>query len=75
MVTTEPQSIRDLHFLSAADVMKILGYESRATFWQAVRANAIPHVRLGVRRCVFEESALRAWLASRTVGTSPEVVQ
>ena len=55
-------------FLTAAQVMPLLGYSDRSAFWCAVKAAGIPFIRINARRCLFEESAVRAWLDARTVG-------
>jgi predicted DNA-binding transcriptional regulator AlpA len=57
-------------FLKSEQVMQTLGYTDRSAFWQAIKAAGIPFVRINSRRCIFEESAVRAWLDSRTVGKS-----
>lgn len=55
-------------FLSASEVMPMLGYSDRSAFWQACKSAGIPFIRINARRCVFEESSVRSWLDSRTVG-------
>ena len=55
-------------FLTAKEVKPLLGYTDTAAFWHAVRRAGIPFIRINRRRIIFEESALRAWLDSRTVG-------
>ncbi len=55
-------------FLSSREVMPLLGYRDLSGFWDAVKAAGIPFIRINSRRCVFEESSLRAWLDRRTVG-------
>lgn len=55
-------------FLKAREVMALLGYTDRASFWLAVKASGLPFIRLSPRRTVFEESAVREFLDRRTVG-------
>ena|GEM_PF-1039995 len=55
-------------FLTAKQVMPLLSYSDCSGFWQAVKGAGIPFIRINARRCLFEESAVRAWLDSRTVG-------
>ena len=66
-----PAPLYGARFLTAQDVMPLLGYTDVPGFWQAVRNFGIPFVRINRRKCLFEESALRAWIDSRTVGSVP----
>lgn len=63
-----PAPLDGARFMSPASVMKMLNYSDRSAFWAACHAASIPFIRINQRRCVFEESAVRAWLDSRTVG-------
>jgi len=54
--------------LTAQQVMPITHHTDPSAFWQFVHRNGVPFVRLGPRKILFEESALRAWLDSRSVG-------
>jgi predicted DNA-binding transcriptional regulator AlpA len=53
-------------YLKSTAVMTLLGYTSRASFWEFVRRSGVPHIRLNARRIMFEEKALLAWLAQRS---------
>lgn len=64
----EKAPLSEARFLKSDQVMRMLGYTDRSAFWQAAKASALPFVRINSRRCVFEESAVRAWLDSRTIG-------
>jgi predicted DNA-binding transcriptional regulator AlpA len=55
-------------FLKASEVMPLLGYSDLSAFWVAVKNSGIPYIRINKRRCLFEESAVRAWLDARTIG-------
>lgn len=55
-------------FLSSAQVMRLLGYSDRASFWQFCRTEGCPHTRISRRRILFNADELRAWLASRSTG-------
>ena len=69
MVTqNNTQPLADARFLTKENVKPITGHKDDSAFWQFVHRNGVPFVRLGARRIVFEESSLRAWLNSRTVG-------
>lgn len=48
--------------LSSREVMAYFGYANRASFWQFVYANGVPHVRLGPRKIVFDEQQLADWI-------------
>jgi predicted DNA-binding transcriptional regulator AlpA len=54
--------------LKADEVMVLTGHRDRSAFWQWVRRNGVPFLRLGPKSLRFEEAALRAWLDSRSVG-------
>jgi predicted DNA-binding transcriptional regulator AlpA len=54
-------------FLKSGVVMELLGYQSRASFWDFVRRSGVPHVRLNARRILFEEQALLDWIRRRSV--------
>lgn len=54
--------------LNADDVAALLGV-SRDWIYAEVRANRIPHVRLG-RNVRFRASAIEAWIAGIERGTS-----
>ena len=54
--------------VSTAEVMSLLNYRSRQSFWQAVHTQGIPFIRINCRRAVFPRAELMAWLKARTVG-------
>lgn len=54
--------------LRSSEAMQRLGYRSRTSFYQAVYAQGIPHLRITSRRIVFPRAELEAWIASRTAG-------
>jgi hypothetical protein len=58
-------------FVSSDKVRQLLGYTNRSSFFQAVRQAGIPYVRINARRIIFPVAGVRAWLASRTVGSMP----
>lgn len=62
------QAMMDRRFLKGSDVMAALGYTNRAAFWEFVRAEGVPHIRLNARRIIFEEAALADWLQRRSSG-------
>lgn len=51
-----------------AEVMSLTGHRDRTSWWQWARRAGLPLIRLSARKYVIEESALRDWLASRTLG-------
>ena len=53
-------------FLKSSDVMATLGYSNRSSFWEFVRRNGVPHIRLNQRKIIFEEDALGDWLSRRS---------
>lgn len=62
--------------LSAKDVMARLGYSCRTTFWQFVKREGVPHVRLNARVIKFEAGPLEDWLEKRrSVKTKPKPYQ
>jgi predicted DNA-binding transcriptional regulator AlpA len=63
---SKPAMPSERRFLRSGSVMALLGYRNRASFWEFVRRKGVPHVRLGPRKIVFDEVALKAWLARRS---------
>ena len=51
--------------LSANAVMPRFGYKSRAGFWEFVKREGVPHVRLNRRVIKFEPGPLEDWIESR----------
>lgn len=52
--------------LSARDVAPRFGYRDRTAFWQFVKREKVPHVRLTKRNIRFPRLALEEWIAART---------
>lgn len=61
-------------FLTSSEVMTMLGYKDRGSFWFFVRSKGVPHIVLNQRRIVFDRRALNAWLARRAVGKHPDKI-
>jgi predicted DNA-binding transcriptional regulator AlpA len=61
-----PQAEGPERFLSSTAVMALLGYRCRSAFWQFVHSRAVPCVRLGPRRIVFDRNQLEDWLDRRS---------
>lgn len=59
---------RTEEMLTAKEVMPLLRYKSRPSFWAAVHAQGVPHVRVSCRRVLFPKVALDAWMQSRSTG-------
>ena len=57
-------------FMKPAEVMKLLGYRNRSSFWQFVKRTGIPYVSLGLRTKRFETGALRSYIDAKAVGNS-----
>jgi hypothetical protein len=57
-----------MRLLRASDLMPILGYKDRGSFWAAVRAAGMPYIRFNQRRIYFEESTVLAWFETKSVG-------
>lgn len=64
----EPAPFGGTRFLTANQLMPILGYTDRGAFWSGVRAAGLPFVKFNERKILFEEKAVQAWLNSRRVG-------
>ena len=56
----------DDRFLSSKEVMGLLGYKDRSSFWNLVYSQGIPHIRLNARVIKFPTAALQAWLEKRS---------
>jgi predicted DNA-binding transcriptional regulator AlpA len=52
--------------LSSRTVGQMLGFRSRASFWQFVWRESVPCIRLTSRHIVFPQQALNDWLAARS---------
>ena len=60
--------LSEAKFLQTAEVMKLLRFSDRASFWHTARTAGIPFIRVNARRALWEESAVRDWLNRRSVG-------
>lgn len=56
------------HLYTAEDVATLLGVK-KTTVYSLVRAQQIPHVRLGTRAIRFRPTAIDAWLAEEEVAS------
>lgn len=54
--------------LTSTQVMERFGYRDRKSFWEFVRRNKVPHVKINARVIRFEEGPLDDWLQSRRRG-------
>lgn len=54
--------------------MGLYGYTraQRSGFWQFVKANGIPYIKAGKRKCLFSEEVIFRDLERRTVGGRKE---
>jgi len=66
--STPSPLLNGTRFLKSSAVMAALGYRNRCSFWEFVRRQGVPHVRLNARRILFDERALADWLDRRTAG-------
>jgi len=53
---------------SPGEIMKRLGYRSRAAFWNAMRTQGAPMLVITRQRILFPTRAFDAWLESRMTG-------
>lgn len=60
--------LSEAKFLQTSEVMKLLRFSDRASFWHTARTAGIPFIRVNARRALWEESAVRDWLNRRSVG-------
>ncbi len=63
---SECRTSANVELLNAREVMKMLGYQTRAGFWTFVHRHGVPHVRLNARKVLFSRVALEDWLAHRS---------
>ncbi len=54
--------------VDSTTMMARFSYRSRDAWWEFVRAQGIPHIRLNARRIMFDPAQVDAWLEKRTVG-------
>lgn len=66
-MTSNP-TLTETRFLTSSEAQRLLRFNRRSNFWEFVRRNGIPFVKMSARRPLFEEGALRAFIESRTVG-------
>lgn len=66
-VKAPSKPLAERKYLTGDKVMEILGYSDAASFYQMVRAQLVPHIKVNERRYLFEESELTAWLEQRRV--------
>jgi predicted DNA-binding transcriptional regulator AlpA len=57
--------------LTAKDVMARFGYSCRTSFWQMVKREGVPHVRINARVIKFEAGPLEEWLEKRRSVKTP----
>gem|GEM_PF-3508460 len=52
-------------YRDSAWAMELLGYSParRSAFWQFVHGNQVPLIRVGKKKIMFSERAVRDWLA------------
>ena len=55
-------AIQTGRMLSSKEVSGLFGYRSRASFWQFVAKEGVPHIRLSRRNIRFPAAALQAWI-------------
>ena len=56
------------NLLKSAEVMAYLGYSNRSSFWQFIKSEGVPYIRMNSRRIMFSRPALNAWLERRAIG-------
>jgi len=56
--------------LTPKELFKRLGYKNRVAGWKAVKRAGIPRIKINARTYRFDETAVHAWLAKRTIGTT-----
>lgn len=71
-MSPEKTPLADRRFLKSGQVRKLLGYSDNSAFWEAVHRQQIPRVVINRNRVLFDEEALTAWLAARTIGPNSE---
>lgn len=56
--------------MSSNELMSLLGYKDRGSFWSLVYGKGIPHIRLNARVIKFERSAVDDWLRQRNTNAA-----
>jgi len=54
-----------MSYLSAAQVMQLMHYTNRSSFWEMVKSQGLPYYRVTKRRYLFCEKTVRNWLETR----------
>lgn len=57
--------------LKSSEVMELLGYKDRTTFFAAVREAGCPMLKVNGRKFLFDELEVKAWLARRAGTHNP----
>jgi len=68
MENMDTAPLTEARLLKSGEVMRLLRINDRANFWAIVRRAGLPYIKFSTRTILFEESAVRAFLESRTVG-------
>lgn len=56
----------DNFLLSSTEVMRILNYKDRGSFWCLVYTQGIPYVRINARTIKFPKAGLDDWIRRRS---------
>ena len=60
--------LQERRLITSNELARVLGYNNRAAFWDAVRRAGIPYIRINARRFMFDAAEVEAWLERRKVG-------
>jgi len=58
--------LNNMELITPPEVMSLLHYTNRASFWEAAKKEGIPFFKINKRRILFCRRAVENWLQSRS---------
>jgi predicted DNA-binding transcriptional regulator AlpA len=63
---THKQTSSNMELITPSEVMSLLHYTNRASFWEAAKKEGIPFFKITKRRILFCRRAVENWLQSKS---------
>ena len=64
------QTSSNMELITPSEVMSLLHYTNRASFWEAAKKEGIPFFKITKRRILFCRRAVENWLKSKSSNNS-----
>ena len=58
----------DKPLLTSKEVMDYFKYTDVTGFWEFVKREGVPHIRIAQRKILFNQDALEQWVKRRSIG-------